>query len=118
MRTLLNGNCIISLSPAYTSRRDNLSPMICLRRFVEEGGLYTSRRDHDATGDCDRLVHVLLLVAAGTAVTAQRNHVELFENGEFVCSPMESSSFELRVCHHQWRALALSCAYAIINGEL
>ena len=45
-------------------------------------------------------MHVLLLVAAGTAATVQRNHVELFENGGFVCSSMESSNFELRVCHH------------------
>ena len=70
--------------------------MFCLRRFVAEGGgLYTSRSDDDATGDCDRL----LLVAAGTAASAQRNHVELFKNGGFICLSVESSSFELRVCH-------------------
>ena len=39
-----------------------------------------------------------MLVAAGTIATAQRNPVELFENGGFVslvCSSAASSGFEL-----------------------
>ena len=46
---------------------------------------------HDATGKYDRLMHVLLLVVAETAATAQRNHVELFENGGFIISKGKKS---------------------------
>ena len=45
-----------------------------------------------------KLMHALLLVAAGTTATGQRNPVELFEIGGFVshvCSSMARSGFEL-----------------------
>ena len=71
-------------TPAYTSRRDNLSATICLRlvgnklsatRCVADifAGGHTR---HDATRFGDRLMHALLVVAAGTSATSQGNSVQ------------------------------------------